>query len=83
MSNDKKDKMEIIIKEAGFKNMRQFSEKLGVNESNLYSNFKGRWGMSVGRMFKIANLIGCPIETVIEIFYPEEYSENRELSVAK
>lgn len=83
MNNVKKEKMEVIIKRAGFKNMRQFSEKLGINEANLYSNFRGNWGMSVHRMFKIANMLGCSIDTIIEIFYPEEYTKNKELLVAK
>ncbi|WP_022769151.1 helix-turn-helix domain-containing protein [Butyrivibrio sp. NC2007] len=80
MNIEKRDKLNSLIKKAGYRNMRHFSEELGINEANLYSNLKGKWGMSINRMFKVANLLKCPIDTIIEIFYPEEYYKNSTLS---
>lgn len=56
---ESKERSEEYVKAAGFKNTRQFCNKLGLSQANLYSNLNGRYGMSIGRMFKIANLLGC------------------------
>lgn len=72
-----KEVMEQLIKDAGYENIRQFCKDVGIDQSNFYSNLDGTWGMSVKRMFKVANLLGVHISRVIEIFYPEEYAENQ------
>lgn len=74
-----KEKLEILIKEAGYTSFRQFCVDVGIDQSNLYTNLDGKWGMSVKRMFKIANLLGVSIMQILEIFYPEEMAENEGL----
>ena len=65
------------IHDAGYKNVRQFCKDVGIDQSNLYSNLNGKWGMSIKRMFKIANSLKVPIADVIELFYPDDYYENK------
>lgn len=79
MDNEIKILLNEYVKRAGFRSMRQFCTKLGVSQANLYSNLDGRYAISIGRMFKIANLLGCEIDTVLEWFYPEEYETNRKI----
>ncbi len=79
INKESKELLDIYVKKAGFKNMRQFCMKLGISQANLYSNLNSKYSISIGRMFKIANLIGCQIDTVIEIFYPNEYEINQKI----
>lgn len=74
-----KEELEKLVKNAGYDNIRQFCKDLGVDQSNLYSNLDGTWGMSMKRMFKVANLLGAPILQIIGIFYPNELAENQKL----
>lgn len=74
-----KEALQKLILDAGYSNMRQFCKDLGVDQSNLYSNIDGTWGMSMKRMFKVANLLGVPILQIVEIFYPNELAENQKL----
>lgn len=74
-----KAELEKLVKDAGYENIRQFCKDLGIDQSNLYSNLDGTWGMSMKRMFKIANLLGAPILQIIGIFYPNELAENQKL----
>ena len=74
-----KEALQKLILDAGYCNMRQFCKDLGVDQSNLYSNIDGTWGMSMKRMFKVANLLGVPILQIVEIFYPNELAENQKL----
>lgn len=74
-----KAKLAELMKAAGYESFRQFSKDAGIDCSNLYTNLDGKWGMSVKRMFKVANLLGVSITQVIEIFYPDEMAENQRL----
>ena len=74
-----KSKLEELIKNAGYESIRQFCIDADIDQSNLYTNIDGKWGMSVKRMFKIANLLGVHINQILEIFYPKEYAENQNL----
>lgn len=74
-----KAELEKLVKDSGYENIRQFCKDLGIDQSNLYSNLDGTWGMSMKRMFKVANLLGAPILQIIGIFYPNELAENQKL----
>jgi len=65
------------IEDAGYSSIRQFCKDIGVDQSNLYTNLDGTWGISIKRMFKIANSLKVPIADVIELFYPDDYYENK------
>lgn len=74
-----KEIFEQLVKDAGYKNIRQFCKDVGVDPSNLYTNLDGSWKMSMKRMFKVANTLNVPILQIIAIFYPDELAENQSL----
>lgn len=74
---EKKAKMVEMANKAGFDNIHQVCAAVGLNEANLYTNLKGKFNMSVKRMFEMANILHCPVIKVIEIFYPDEVAQNR------
>jgi transcriptional regulator with XRE-family HTH domain len=76
VGSSSRDKLEKMVKDAGYVSMREFARDVGINISNIYSNLNGRWDISIKRMFKIANTLNVPILQVIEVFYPEELSDN-------
>lgn len=71
-----KEKLEALMREAGYTSFRSFARDSGVDVSNLYTNLDGTWKMSMKRMFKVANTLNVPILQVIDIFYHEELEEN-------
>ena len=75
-----KEKLLSLVNAAGYDNFRQFCMDVNVDQSNLYSNLEGKWGMSVKRMFKIANLLHVDILQILEIFYTEAYEENKRIA---
>lgn len=79
----RKEGLEKLAMEHGIENLRQLSLKAGLKESNLYSNLNGTFGMSIKRMFRLANVIGVDIKEVIEVLYPEEYAENQKVPCAR
>ena len=74
-----KEKLWSMIEAAGYENIRQFCKDVGIDQSNLYSNLDGTWKMSMARMFKVANLLKVPVLDIVEIFYPEELAENKNI----
>ena len=79
VGKNNKEKLWSMIEAAGYENYRQFSKAVGIDCSNLYSNLDGTWKMSMARMFKIANLLKVPVLDIVEIFYPEELAENKNI----
>lgn len=72
----KRDRLEKLAIGAGFNSINNLATSCGLSTSNIYTNFRGKWEMSVKRMFKLANACKVPIEVVIDIFYPELMEEN-------
>lgn len=79
-AQERRDKLKVLLDEAGYKSFRAFSRDLGITCANLYTNIDGTYKISIDRIFKIANLLGKPVLQIIEIFYPKELAENYELS---
>ena len=75
-----KEKLVELIRSAGYESIKQFCKDVNLDQSNLYTNLEGTWKMSLKRMFKIANKLEVPIDSIIELFYPNELAENRERS---
>lgn len=79
---DKKEVFTKLLNAKGYKSIYEFCESNGIDRHNMskrLSPTETRQRIEVGFMFKIANLLHVPIETIIEIFYPEEFKENRSL----
>lgn len=74
-----KAKFEELVKEKGYPSMRSFCKECNLDESNLYTNMKGKWGLSIKRAFLLANKLGEPVEKILEVFYSEQFAENRKI----
>lgn len=86
MTDEARELREKLVKfseKHGIKSVRQLCILSGIHESNLYTNINGTYGMSVSRLFKIANTAKCDILEVLELFYPELVQQNREASQSK
>lgn len=74
-----KEKLEALVKDAGYENIHQFCLDAKLDQSNLYCNLDGTWKMSVSRMFNIANMLGVSVVQILDIFYHKEFVENQKL----
>ena len=66
------------IKRQGFRSLNNFATKAGIVTSNLYTNLRGDFRISLESAFQIANTLGVPIIDVLEIFCKEDMTKNRE-----
>ena len=75
---DTKERFLKLLKEKGYPNLRQFCVESGIDYPNMDKRVKGvRQKIEIGFMFKLANLLHVPVETIIEIFYTDEWITNR------
>jgi transcriptional regulator with XRE-family HTH domain len=74
-----KEEFLVIVKEAGFKSLRQFALEAGIDVANLNTNLNGTYSIQIDRMFKIADTLKVSIDEVVEMFYPERYAKNDEI----
>lgn len=72
----RKDKLNNLVADAGYKSFRSFAKDVGITSANLYSNIDGTYNMSMKRMFRVAEVLNVPILQIIDIFYPEELAKN-------
>ena len=68
----KKDRFYELIKKRGFNSFREFCRAAGVGPGNAYSNLTDAFELSIGRAFVYAGILQVPIDTILEIFYPDE-----------
>ena len=69
-----------LLKERGYSSLYDFCMKNQIDYANMNKRVGGvRQKIEIGFMFKIANMLHVPVETIIEIFYPDDYKENRSL----
>ena len=69
-----KEQFYALIKLSGFKSLREFARACEIPVGNIHSNVTGKFRPSIDRMFKYANTLGVPIDTILSIFYKEEMS---------
>lgn len=74
----KKEALTILAQKHGVDNLHQLCEKAGVSQQNIYSNFNGKYDISIKRMFKLANAMNADIVEVIQALHPDLYAENQE-----
>lgn len=75
---DTKERFLKLLKEKGYSNLRQFCVESGIDYPNMDKRVKGvRQKIEIGFMFKLANLLHVPVETIIEIFYYDDWITNR------
>lgn len=75
----KRSKIKALVDKYGIKSTRQLCLLSGITQSNLYSNLNGTYEISTKRIFALANTLGCPVDEVIEVFYPDLIQKNRKL----
>ncbi len=66
-----------MVKEAGFKSMRQFAAKVGISSANLSDRVNGRYAVSIPMMYSLANVLGCAIDDMVKVFYPVLWKKNQ------
>ena len=67
-----------LVEKQGFRSLNNFATKAGIVTSNLYTNLRGDFRISLESAFQIANTLGVPIIDVLEIFCKEDMTKNRE-----
>lgn len=79
MQTEIKMELEKLVKSRGYASLNAFSSDCGINTSNLYTNLRSKWGLSMKRAFLLSNKLGVPVEQILEIFYKEQFDENRQI----
>ena len=73
-----KDEFNKLIKEKGYASLYDFCMKNQIDYANMNKRVGGvRQKIEICFMFKIANMLHVPVETIIEIFYYDEWITNR------
>lgn len=69
-----------LLAKHNYSSLHDFCYKQNIDYSNMNKRVNGiRQKIEVQFLFKLANMLHEPVETLIEIFYPEEWKENRSL----
>ena len=69
-----------LLAKKGYSSLHDFCLKQQIDYANMNKRVNGiRQKIEISYMFKLANILHEPIETMIEIFYPDELAENRSL----
>lgn len=79
---DKKEAFNKLITTKGYKSLYDFCLTNNIDKSNMskrLANSDTRQKIEIGFMFKIANILHVPVEKIIEIFYEDDWKENRSL----
>lgn len=74
----KREGLQTLMDAYGYKSIRKLCRDAGVSVQNLYSNITGVYEISMGRMFKLANTLGCDVLDIIKIFYADLYMKNQQ-----
>lgn len=72
-----KEKFMELLEKRGFKNIHRFSKACGMESSNLYTNLREDFKISIDRAFIYANALGVPIQDVLEVFRGDDMDKNR------
>ena len=76
----RRDKFNEVLKRHGYSSLNNFCLENKLIQTNFNKRIKDETiKVDIGTLFQLANLLHEPIETLIEIFYPDEWKENRSL----
>ena len=66
-----------LLHEKGYASLYDFCSRANIDYGNMNKRVNGiRQKIEIAYAFKLANILKVPIERIISIFYPTEYSEN-------
>ena len=73
-----KEQFNQLIREKGYKTLYAFCKQNNLDYGNMSRRLDGiRQKIEISFMFKLANMLHVPVETIIEIFYTDEWITNR------
>lgn len=73
-----KESFNELLKKKGYASLHDFCLKNQMDYANMNKRVNGiKQKIEITNAFKIANILKVPVETIISIFYPEEWEENR------
>ena len=74
----RKEAFNEVLKRHGYRSLNNFCLENKIIQTNLNKRIKDESiQVELPILFNLANLLHEPIETMIEIFYPNEWQENR------
>lgn len=75
----RKEAFNLLLKKHGYTSVNNFCIENKIHQSNFNNRIKNESiQVELPILFNIANILHEPIETIIKIFYPAEYKENRD-----
>lgn len=75
---DKKEAFYKLLISKGYTSLYDFCMKNQIDYANMNKRVGGvRQKIEIAFMFKIANMLHVPVETIIEIFYYDDWITNR------
>ncbi len=78
MSN--KERFDKLLHKQGYSSLFAFCKDNNLDYGNMNRRVNGvTQKIEIAFAFKIADILRVPIDTIIEIFYPEEYKHNKNL----
>ncbi len=76
----RKEKFMNLLNKHGYPSLNNFCIENKLQQANFNKRINSETTkIDLPTLFKLANILSEPIETLIEIFYPEEWEENRSL----
>lgn len=76
----RKEQFKAMLNKHGYTSVNNFCIENKLNQSNVNNRVKNESiQVELPILFMFANILHEPIENVIEIFYPNEFKENRSL----
>lgn len=74
----RKEAFNAVLKRHGYRSLNNFCLENKIIQTNLNKRVKDESiKVELPLLFNLANILHEPIETLIEIFYPDEWQENR------
>lgn len=74
----RKEAFKVLLTKHGYSSVNKFCIENKLNQSNFNNRIKNESiQVELPILFSIANMLHEPIEVIIEVFYPNEFKENR------
>ena len=74
---DRKEAFSNIVKKHGYRSINHFCIENKMPQTNMSKRLNGNQNVELPLLFTWANMLHEPVEALIEIFYPDEWEENR------
>lgn len=75
-----KERFDKLLHLKGYASLYEFCKNNDLDYGNMNRRVNGvKQKIEIAFAFKMANILEVPIDTIIEIFYPEEYKHNKNL----